>query len=107
MERFPACCLCQRDAHITENGCNLLDSTLPASSGGIVYMLMSGANLRRRIVFTSMEKFDGSSFRPLTAAEVKQIAGRAGRFGSSYGRGGITCMHQVMGVSCTVCIIYQ
>ena len=32
---------------------------------------------------------------PLTAAEVKQIAGRAGRFGSSYGRGGVTCMHQV------------
>ena len=70
-------------------------------------MLMSGAVLRRRIVFTSMEKFDGSSFRPLTTAEVKQIAGRAGRFGSSYGRGGITCMHQVMGVSCIVCIIYQ
>ena len=57
----------------------------------------------RRIVFTSMEKFDGSSFRPLTAAEVKQIAGRAGRFGSSYGRGGITCMHQVMGACLVLC----
>ena len=71
------------------------------------YVLMSDAVMRRRIVFTSMEKFDGSSFRPLTAAEVKQIAGRAGRFGSSYGRGGITCMHQVMGESCTVCIIFH
>ena len=61
--------------------------------------------VHRRIVFTSMEKFDGSSFRPLMAAEVKQIAGRAGRFGSSYGRGGITCMHQVMGVYCSVCVV--
>jgi len=51
--------------------------------------------VRRRIVFTSLEKFDGSSFRPLTAAEVKQIAGRAGRFGSSHSRGHVTCMHQV------------
>ena len=51
--------------------------------------------VRRRIVFTSLEKFDGSSFRPLTAAEVKQIAGRAGRFGSSHSRGRVTCMHQV------------
>ena len=66
---------------------------------------MSGSVMHRRIVFTSMEKFDGSSFRPLTAAEVKQIAGRAGRFGSSYGRGGITCMHQVMVVYCSECML--
>lgn len=58
-------------------------------------MLSALRTVRRRIVFTSLEKFDGSSYRPLTAAEVKQIAGRAGRFGSSYGRGGVTCMHQV------------
>ena len=49
----------------------------------------------RRIVFTSLEKFDGASYRPLTAAEVKQIAGRAGRFGSSHASGRVTCMHQV------------
>ena len=51
--------------------------------------------LHRRIVFTSLEKFDGASYRPLTAAEVKQIAGRAGRFGSSHSSGRVTCMHQV------------
>ena len=51
--------------------------------------------LHRRIVFTSMEKFDGARFRPLTGAEVKQIAGRAGRYGSRYGSGRVTCMHQV------------
>ena len=41
-----------------------------------------GLNLPcRRVLFTALEKFDGSSVRPLTATEVKQIAGRAGRFG--------------------------
>ena len=46
-------------------------------------------------MFTSLEKFDGASYRPLTAAEVKQIAGRAGRYGSSHTSGRVTCMHQV------------
>jgi len=41
-----------------------------------------GLNLPcRRVLFTALEKFDGTSVRPLTATEVKQIAGRAGRFG--------------------------
>ncbi len=41
-----------------------------------------GLNLPcRRVLFTALEKFDGRSVRPLTATEVKQIAGRAGRFG--------------------------
>ncbi|MBP2302976.1 helicase-related protein [Azospirillum picis] len=41
-----------------------------------------GLNLPcRRVLFTALEKFDGSAVRPLTATEVKQIAGRAGRFG--------------------------
>lgn len=41
-----------------------------------------GLNLPvRRIVFMQTEKFDGVSRRPLKVAEVKQIAGRAGRFG--------------------------
>lgn len=39
-----------------------------------------GLNLNiKRIVFKSLEKFDGEVRRPLTAFEVKQIAGRAGR----------------------------
>ncbi|HYH18528.1 MAG TPA: helicase-related protein [Azospirillum sp.] len=41
-----------------------------------------GLNLPcRRVLFTALEKFDGSAVRALTATEVKQIAGRAGRFG--------------------------
>lgn len=41
-----------------------------------------GLNLPvRRIVFLQAEKFDGVSRRPLLVSEIKQIAGRAGRFG--------------------------
>jgi len=41
-----------------------------------------GLNLPvRRIVFLQADKFDGISRRPLTVPEIKQIAGRAGRFG--------------------------
>lgn len=35
----------------------------------------------RRVIFCQTQKYDGRRSRPLTAAEVKQIAGRAGRFG--------------------------
>jgi hypothetical protein len=41
-----------------------------------------GLNLAiRRVVFTSLSKFDGISERLLTVSEIKQIAGRAGRCG--------------------------
>lgn len=41
-----------------------------------------GLNLPiQRIFFSTMEKFDGTSTRPLQVTEVKQIAGRAGRYG--------------------------
>lgn len=41
-----------------------------------------GLNLPvKRIVFLQAEKYDGVSRRPLLVSEVKQIAGRAGRFG--------------------------
>ncbi len=45
-------------------------------------------------MFTSMDKFDGVHHRPLTAPEVKQIAGRAGRFGSKFQEGQVTCLNQ-------------
>lgn len=35
----------------------------------------------RRVVFCETQKYDGASRRELNAVEVKQIAGRAGRFG--------------------------
>ncbi len=35
-----------------------------------------GLNLNiRRIIFSTLEKFDGTSMRALTVAEIKQIAG--------------------------------
>lgn len=41
-----------------------------------------GLNLPiKRIIFSSLSKFDGVSIRPLTVSEVRQVAGRAGRYG--------------------------
>jgi ATP-dependent RNA helicase SUPV3L1/SUV3 len=41
-----------------------------------------GLNLPiRRVIFSSIYKFDGIAMRTLNATEVRQIAGRAGRFG--------------------------
>lgn len=58
-------------------------------------LALQGLNLNiRRVVFTSLSKFDGLEERPLTAAETKQIAGRAGRWvqqtgGVGLGWGGV------------------
>lgn len=53
-----------------------------------------GLNLPvKRIVFIQTEKFDGNSRRGLTVPEIKQIAGRAGRFGL-YDTGYINAMGQ-------------
>lgn len=41
-----------------------------------------GVNLPiKRVIFSSIEKFDGKAVRMLRATEAKQIAGRAGRYG--------------------------
>jgi superfamily II DNA/RNA helicase len=54
-----------------------------------------GLNLNiGRVIFTAMQKFDGVQLRPLNVAEVKQIAGRAGRFKSIYPKGTVTCLHE-------------
>lgn len=43
-----------------------------------------GINLAiKRVVFSAMTKYDGISNRDLTANEIRQIAGRAGRYGLS------------------------
>lgn len=66
-----------------------------------------GLNLSiRRIIFSTLTKFDGKEFRSLNSSvgtltiscpdntkEVKQIAGRAGRYGSQYERGEVTVLH--------------
>lgn len=50
-----------------------------------------GLNLPiQRIFFSTMEKFDGTSSRKLNVTEVKQISGRAGRYGlSTHGEVGL------------------
>ncbi len=51
-----------------------------------------GLNLPvRRIVFIQTEKFDGKGVRPLNVSEIRQIAGRAGRYGM-YGTGYVNAM---------------
>ena len=48
-----------------------------------------GLNLRiGRIVFTTLRKFDGEMNRFLTGCEIKQIGGRAGRFGTEHAEEG-------------------
>lgn len=53
-----------------------------------------GLNLHiGRVVFASVDKFDGEATRALTPAEAQQIAGRAGRYQSKYGEGRVACLH--------------
>lgn len=52
-----------------------------------------GLNLNiSRIIFSTLKKFDGVEMRDLTVPEIKQIAGRAGRYGSKYPVGEVTCL---------------
>lgn len=53
-----------------------------------------GLNLPvKRIVFMEVEKYDGKKRRPLELTEIKQIAGRAGRFGR-YETGYVTALDE-------------
>jgi ATP-dependent RNA helicase SUPV3L1/SUV3 len=55
-----------------------------------------GLNLNiRRLIFHSVEKFDGTVRRQLAPYEIRQIAGRAGRYGSLYPKGEVTCLHNM------------
>ncbi|KAF9426493.1 RNA helicase [Podila epigama] len=54
-----------------------------------------GLNLNiRRIIFEAVEKFDGVNVRSLSLTQLKQIAGRAGRFGTDYAVGQATTLLQ-------------
>jgi len=54
-----------------------------------------GLNLNiRRVIFSSLLKFDGKETRALTPSQVRQIGGRAGRFGSLFPDGLITAVNQ-------------
>ncbi|XP_057783389.1 DExH-box ATP-dependent RNA helicase DExH16, mitochondrial-like isoform X1 [Salvia miltiorrhiza] len=52
-----------------------------------------GLNLNiSRIIFSTLKKFDGTETRDLTVSEIKQIAGRAGRYKSKFPVGEVTCL---------------
>lgn len=44
----------------------------------------------KRIVFATVQKYDGRANRYITFPQLKQIGGRAGRFGTSYAQGEVT-----------------
>lgn len=46
-----------------------------------------------RIVFTTLHKYDGVETRPLSASEIKQIAGRAGRYASGHAEGYVSVLN--------------
>ncbi|KAF4697529.1 hypothetical protein FOZ60_004401 [Perkinsus olseni] len=50
----------------------------------------------RRVIFSTVHKFDGVETRQLLPTEFRQIGGRAGRYGLSAGAEGgvVTCMHE-------------
>ncbi|KAL3359539.1 hypothetical protein AABB24_016209 [Solanum stoloniferum] len=53
-----------------------------------------GLNLNiSRIIFSTLQKFDGVEVRDLTVPEIKQIAGRAGRYKSNFPVGEVTCLN--------------
>jgi ATP-dependent RNA helicase SUPV3L1/SUV3 len=60
----------------------------------------------RRVVFSTLRKFDGIRDRQLTAMEIKQIAGRAGRFGH-HDEGLVTALPEVGGYAQVEKIIGQ
>eukprot|EP00760_Papus_ankaliazontas_P019223 PhM_4_TR17959/c0_g1_i1/m.8005/K17675/SUPV3L1, SUV3; ATP-dependent RNA helicase SUPV3L1/SUV3 len=55
-----------------------------------------GLNMNiRRVIFSTLEKFDGKAKAPLSDSHVLQIAGRAGRYGLEFSNVGyVTCRKQ-------------
>ncbi|KAJ2356101.1 RNA helicase [Coemansia sp. RSA 2618] len=52
-----------------------------------------GINLSiNRVVFTTLEKFDGEGVRPISVSQTRQIGGRAGRYNSGVNAGTVTTM---------------
>lgn len=48
----------------------------------------------KRIIFDRLTKFDGKSIIPVPAQQIRQIAGRAGRFNTKHETGMVTCRDQ-------------
>jgi hypothetical protein len=57
-----------------------------------------GLNLSiQRVIFSRLQKFDGKRVRRLSVSEVKQIGGRAGRFGGVFPVGTVAVLAQQQG----------
>jgi hypothetical protein len=74
-------------------------TTTSSSSSGTVLIASEaigmGLNLSiHRIVMSSLTKYDGSEVRMVRPEELKQIAGRAGRYSSSLEFGEVACMDE-------------
>lgn len=54
-----------------------------------VFCVSNPSNIRRIILY-DLSKYDGHEFRQLSSAHLKQIAGRAGRYGRDYDQGEVT-----------------
>ena len=52
-------------------------------------MFFSFRNIKR-VVFHTLDKFDGMDYQCLSPSQTRQIAGRAGRFGQDHTRGEVT-----------------
>lgn len=46
----------------------------------------------KRIIFDSLSKFDGQKVISVPEQQIRQIAGRAGRFGTAHEKGLVTCV---------------
>ena len=71
MSRLLHCYICQQNVQLF-----MLVSFVP----------ILGRNIKR-IVFSTLIKYDGTNMVQLTSSQAKQIAGRAGRFGTDHPEG--------------------
>ncbi|GJQ10189.1 hypothetical protein GpartN1_g1980.t1 [Galdieria partita] len=80
----------RRQQSIQFNNSNSSDRILVATDA-----IGMGLNLNiRRVIFSSLLKFDGKEVCSLSPSQVRQIGGRAGRFGSLFPDGLITAVNQ-------------
>lgn len=54
---------------------------------------MSRRNIQR-VIFQTVEKFSSSGLQKISPGQIKQIAGRAGRFGFGAAEGQVTCLRE-------------
>lgn len=66
---------------------NELHYSLPQDEDFLTFSISLLYRNIKRIVFSTLMKFDGQNMVQLTSTQAKQIAGRAGRYGSDHPNG--------------------